>query len=280
MGEDLLPKLPVTVVIPTRNEAKNLGACLSRLGRFEHIWVVDSGSTDSTPDIAREHGARVINFEWPGGYPKKRNWVLLHEAFETPWVLFLDGDEQLPPHFVAEVASALGNTDKVGFWLNYTTHFMGKVLRYGVPQRKLALFRVRAGLYERIEDPGWSTLDMEVHEHPQLDGPIGEIATRIDHLDFRGIEHFIARHNSYSTWEVHRRAQLMADGDGAWARLTKRQKTKYRALDRWWFAPAYFFGTYFIKRGFLDGSAGLHYALLKFTYFQNIKLKIDERVGQ
>lgn len=277
---DRVAVLPVTVVIPTKNEAKNLPQCLSRLGNFACVWVVDSGSTDGTQQIARDHGTRVIDFAWAGGYPKKRNWVLLNEQFETPWVLFLDGDEQVSAEFIHELASALANTDKVGFWLNYTTHFMGKVLKHGLPQRKLALFRVGAGLYERIEDPGWSKLDMEVHEHPQLDGPIGEIGARIDHLDFRGIEHFIARHNSYSTWEVHRRAQLMADTGGAWARLTKRQKTKYRALDKWWFAHAYFFGTYIAKRGFLDGAAGLHYALMKFAYFHDIKLKIDERAGQ
>ena len=269
--------LPVTVVVPTKNEASNLAACLARLGRFARVWVVDSGSTDGTQQIARTHGARVIDFVWAGGYPKKRNWVLLNETFETPWVLFLDGDEHVPPAFVEELAHVLPDSDKAGFWLNYTTHFMGRVLRHGVPQRKLALFRVGAGLYERIEDPGWSRLDMEVHEHPHLDGAAGEIAARIDHLDYRGIEHFIARHNAYSTWEVHRRAQLIDGGDpAAWARLTKRQKTKYRSLDKWWFAPMYFLGTYIVKLGFLDGSAGLHYALLKFAYFHDIKLKIDE----
>lgn len=280
MAQSSPAPLPVTVVVPTRNEAKNLPQCLARLGGFAQVWVVDSGSTDGTQDIARAHGARVIDFAWAGGYPKKRNWVLLNQSFDTPWVLFLDADEQVPPAFATELADALVRTDKVGFWLNYTTHFMGKVLKHGVPQRKLALFRVDAGLYERIEDPGWSKLDMEVHEHPQLAGAIGEITTRIDHLDFRGVEHFIARHNAYSTWEVHRRAQLMADTDGAWERLTKRQKTKYRALDTWWFAPAYFLGTYLLKRGFLDGAAGLDYALLKFGYFHNIKLKIDEQRNQ
>lgn len=268
--------LPVTVVVPTKNEAKNLPQCLARLGAFAQVWVVDSGSTDGTQDIARSHGARVIDFAWSGGYPKKRNWVLLNETFATPWVLFLDGDEQIPPAFVAELGGVIANTDKAGFWLNYTTHFMGRVLKHGLPQRKLALLRVGAGLYERIEDIGWSDLDMEVHEHPQLDGSVGEIAARIDHLDFRGIEHFIARHNSYSTWEVHRRAQLTTDTEGTWARLTKRQKMKYGALARWWFAPAYFLGTYIARGGFLDGIAGLHYALLKFAYFHNIKLKIDE----
>lgn len=273
--------LPVTVVVPTKNEASNLATCLARLGGFAQVWVVDSGSTDGTQDIAHAHGARVIDFEWPGGYPKKRNWVLLNETFETPWVLFLDGDEQVTPAFVAELARVLPLSDKAGYWLNYTTHFMGRVLRHGLPQRKLALFRVGAGLYERIEDPGWSRLDMEVHEHPHLEGETGEIAARIDHLDFRGIEHFLARHNAYSTWEVHRRAQLLGGDDpAAWARLTDRQKTKYRSLDTWWFAAFYFLGTYFGKLGFLDGSAGLHYALLKFAYFHNIKLKIEEARGR
>lgn len=274
-----MTKLPVTVVVPTKNEAQNLPNCLARLGEFGHVWVVDSASTDGTQDIARMYGARVIDFAWDRAFPKKRNWVLLNETFDTPWVLFLDADEQVPPAFVQELSVALKRNDVVGFWLNYTTHFMGKILKHGVTQRKLALFRVGAGLYECIEDPGWSTLDMEVHEHPQLVGPTEEITAKIDHLDFRGIEHFIARHNGYSTWEAHRRAQLRRDGSDAWKRLTKRQRTKYRSLDRWWFAPFYFLVTYVLQLGFLDGPAGLDYALFKFGYFHDIKLKIDELRG-
>jgi glycosyltransferase involved in cell wall biosynthesis len=270
-------KLPVTVVIPTKNEERNLPLCMERLGDFAEIWVVDSGSDDATVRIAEENGARVLQFDWQGGFPKKRNWVLMNETFNTPWVLFLDGDEHIPPEFVTELRGALADATVDGFWLNYTTHFMGRILKRGVPQRKLALFRVGAGLYERIEDPGWSRLDMEVHEHPQLSGPVGEISARIDHRDFRGIEHFIARHNAYSSWEAFRHAQLLADGEAAWEKLTPRQKTKYRSLDRWWFAPLYFLGTYIAKGGIWDGAAGLHYALLKFHYFHSIKLKIDER---
>ncbi len=83
-----------------------------------------------------------------------------------------------------------------------------------------------------------------------------------------------ARHNAYASWEAKRHADLMARGDAAWAALTPRQRTKYRNLSRWWFAPAYFAGTYFLKLGFLDGAAGFHYAFLKLLYFYEIRLKI------
>lgn len=268
--------LPITVVIPVKNEASNLPHCLPLLTDFAAIWVVDSASEDDTVAIAKKAGARIINFAWPGGFPKKRNWVLMNETFETPWVLFLDADERVTSEFVAEAARAVQASDVDGFWLNYTTHFMGGILRHGVPQRKLALFRVGAGLYERIEDPGWSHLDMEVHEHPEIAGKIGEISARIDHQDFRGINQFIDRHNAYASWEANRLREMSASGSDQWQKLTRRQKFKYRALRRWWFAPAYFFGTYFVKLGFLDGWRGLDYALLKKWYFQTIRLKLIE----
>jgi glycosyltransferase involved in cell wall biosynthesis len=268
-------KLPVTVVIPTRDEERNLDACLSRLDAFAHIWVVDSGSTDATRAIAERHGARVIDFAWTGGFPKKRNWVLMNERFDAPWVLFLDADEHVSEAFVAEARAALaGSEGLAGFWLNYETHFMGRLLAHGVRQRKLALFRVGEGFYERIEDPGWSHLDMEVHEHPILHGKIGEILARIDHLDYRGIDHYIARHHAYSSWEANRYHSLMADAGTSSPHLTLRQRAKYRHLAKWWFAPAYFLLTYVAKLGFLDGGAGFHHALLKMIYFYEIRLKI------
>ena len=87
------PVLPVTVVVPVRNEERNIAECLARIRGFAGVLVVDSGSTDRTCDIARQHGAQVITFEWDGRFPKKRNWVLRTQAIDTPWVLFLDADE-------------------------------------------------------------------------------------------------------------------------------------------------------------------------------------------
>lgn len=284
MTQTVLPidKLPITVIVPTRNEESNLDACLSRLGAFAEVWVVDSRSTDGTRAIADRHGARWIDFDWSGEYPKKRNWVLINHPPTTGWVLFLDADERVTDDFVAAARAQLAGADAAmaGFWLRYDNHFMGRVLRHCVPQRKLALFRVGAGLYERIDDRRWSNLDMEVHEHPVLEGKVGEIRAPITHLDYRGIEHYVARHDAYASWEAKRYADLQARGDSAWAALTPRQQTKYRSLARWWFAPAYFIGTYVVRLGFLDGAAGFHHAVLKMIYFYQIRLKIiSDRKG-
>jgi glycosyltransferase involved in cell wall biosynthesis len=270
-----MPAIPVTVVIPVKNEEKNLAACLAALHSFAEVLVADSDSTDSTRKIAEANGAKIINFVWQGGFPKKRNWVLLNYSFSTPWVLFIDADEHLTNEFLHELSARISDDRYVGFWLNYRNHFLGRVLKHGVPQRKLALFRVGAGLYERIDELRWSELDMEVHEHPVLNGPVGEIGAPIDHLDFRGLHHFIDRHNSYSTWEAKRYLQLRAEPKIK-QRFTSRQIKKYEHLSRWWFPPAYFALTYLWHRGFLDGRQGFIYAVLKAYYFVQIREKILE----
>ena len=267
--------LSVTVVIPVKNEASNLPTCLASIPPGLRVLVVDSGSSDDTAAIASIAGATVLQFRWPGGYPKKRNWVLETYPFETPWVLFLDADERMTEAFVGKLEDALNRTDVVGYWLNYHNHFMGKALRHGDPQRKLALFRVGAGLFERIDDAGWSDLDMEVHEHPILDGSIAEIAATMDHLDYRGLHKHIARHNDYSSWEA-RRCLALARDPSAWTRLIPRQRAKYRNLAHWWYAPAYFVFTYIVRLGFLDGRAGLGFAWMKFVYLTEVRLKIIE----
>lgn len=271
--------LPVTVVVPVKNEERNLPRCLAALGGFAHVLVVDSSSTDGTVAIAKAAGAEVIDFHWTGGFPKKRNWVLQTYDFKTDWVLFLDADELVTPAFVSALADALRRPDVVGYWLNYENHFLGRTLRHGVPQRKLALFRVGAGLYERIDDRGWSSLDMEVHEHPILDGPVSALPERIIHHDYRGMDHYLGRHNAYSTWEAQRYCALVRD-PVAWGALTDRQRLKYANLRRWWFAPAYFLVTYVVRAGFLDGWAGFVHAALKLAYFFEVRLKIMEAIGE
>jgi glycosyltransferase involved in cell wall biosynthesis len=271
--------LPVTVVIPVKNEEKNLPSCLAKLVDFAEILVVDSASDDQTRSIAEEAGAKVLDFHWRGGFPKKRNWVLLNYPFTTPWVLFLDADEQLSEAFRHELSKKVEEGVHTGFWLNYRNYFFGKMLRHGVPQRKLALFRVGSGLYERVDDLGWSPLDMEVHEHPVLEGSIGEIAEPIDHLNYRSLHHFIERHNDYSTWEANRYVELRSRFHES-NRFTDRQKLKYRHMERWWFPGAYFGLTYFIRGGFLDGRPGFIYAVFKAFYFIQVQQKIKEITSQ
>jgi glycosyltransferase involved in cell wall biosynthesis len=266
----------ITIVLPVKNEAKNLRRCIDAVSALGAVVVVDSESTDATQVIAEEIGAEVLNFKWDGRFPKKRNWTLRTYNFETEWVLFLDADEFVSPEFIQEVRGAITDTPHVGFWLNFSNHFMGEKLRGGDAFRKLALFRVGAGEYEKIDEDSWSHLDMEVHEHPVLDGSIGEISTPIEHNDFRGLKHYIAKHNEYSSWEAARYIRLLNEQGVEWSGLTARQKKKYRNLAKWWFAPAYFAVSYFVKKGFLDGAVGFHFSLLKAVYFYQIRLKIIE----
>lgn len=101
------------------------------------------------------------------------------------------------------------------------------------------------------------------------------------HRDYRGIEHWIAKHNAYSDWEANRWAWLNRQGPDAWAQLNARQRKKYGNVAKWWFAPAYFLASYVLKKGFLDGAVGFHFALMKAWYFYQIRLKIvEQRQGQ
>jgi glycosyltransferase involved in cell wall biosynthesis len=267
--------IPITVVVPVKNEERNLGRCLGALTRFTEVIVVDSGSTDRTQQIAREAGAKLIEFHWDGRYPKKRNWVLINHTLANDWVLFLDADELVNDHFCDEVAAAIASGQHNGYWLNYTSYFLGRHLRHGVPQRKLALFRAGHGLYERIEEDSWTALDMEVHEHPIVEGPVGEIHAPVEHNDFRGIDAFVDRHRDYARWEA-RRFLLLKQQSGDSRALTQRQRFKYRHLASWWYPLVYFLHSYVVRLGFLDGAAGFQYAFYKTWYFLTIRLTIRE----
>ena len=269
--------LDLTIAIPARNEERNLAGCLQAIGSglAARIVIIDSGSTDRTAEIARQGGAEVVNFTWDGKFPKKRNWFLRNYSITTKWILFLDADEYLTESFRTELEEALQSTDKVGFWLSYTIFFMGKKLRGGYPLRKLALFQVGKGEYERIDEDQWSKLDMEVHEHPVLTGEVGVIRSKIDHQDFRGVSHYVLKHSEYADWEAARFSKTnRTEMASTW---TWKQRLKYRMMRSIFIGPAYFCGSFFVYGGFLDGARGLAFAILKMSYFTQIYCRIKEK---
>jgi glycosyltransferase involved in cell wall biosynthesis len=272
-------RLPVTVVVPVKNEEANIARCLERLGRFEQVVIIDSGSTDRTCEIAAGLGARVVDFCWNGAFPKKRNWFLMNHEIATPWVFFLDADEYVDDAFCNALDKAITREGVDGYWLHYDNFFLGNPIRHGLVQRKLALFRVGKALYERIDERNWSTLDMEIHEHPIVEGEVDEINARIDHRDFKGLAHFINKHKDYALWEARRYA-ILRDDPTIWKHLTNRQKFKYRHITKWWYPMFYFIFTFVVKRGFLDGGSGFHYAMYKAWYFQTIRLLIQEHASE
>lgn len=270
--------LDLTIVIPAKNEEKNLLGCIASIGKdfAKEIVLVDSRSTDNTKKIAFENDVKVIEFNWNGQFPKKRNWFLRNYTLETVWVLFLDADEYLTDEFKHELSKKLNeNNNFVGYWLNYSIYFMGKRLKGGYPLTKLALFKVGKGEYEQIKEDRWSNLDMEIHEHPILAGEVGVIKSKIDHRDFRGVSHYIAKHNEYSSWEASRFLLDINDFEKK-SQWTWKQKIKYMLLESVFIGPIYFVGSFFLMGGFKDGKTGFAFALFKMNYFTQIHCKIKE----
>jgi glycosyltransferase involved in cell wall biosynthesis len=269
--------LSLTIAIPIKNEAVLLQGCIDAIGTnfAAKIIILDSGSTDGSLEIAKENDIEVLDFKWNGQFPKKRNWFLQNYTPSTKWVLFLDADEYLSESFKSEVRKNIDNDNLVGFWLTYTRYFLGEKMKGGYPLRKLALFRVGAGEYERIEENNWSALDMEIHEHPVLEGNTGTIKSEIDHLDFRGISHYVIKHNEYASWEAERFINMDKSDTGR-QRWTWKQKIKYKLMQTPFIGPAYFLGSYFLLGGFRDGSRGLAFSILKASYFTQIYCKVKE----
>ncbi|MDV6032217.1 MAG: glycosyltransferase family 2 protein [Phycisphaera sp. RhM] len=272
-----MPQLDLTIVIPTKNDAERLSGCLQAIGKefASEVVVVDSGSEDDTAEVVARFDATLVQFHWNGKFPKKRNWFLRNHTPKTRWVLFLDSDEILTDDFKRELAKTLPESKAFGYWMNYSIYFMGQELKHGYPLKKLALFRVGAGEYERIDESRWSHLDMEIHEHPIIEGEVGKIESKIDHRDFRDVSHYIAKHNEYSSWEARRFLQMQSLGETTMP-LTLKQKIKYRLIESPFAGIVYFLGAYFMMGGFLDGKRGLAFALLKMGYFTQVYCKIQE----
>jgi glycosyltransferase involved in cell wall biosynthesis len=273
--------LDLTIAIPVKNEEVNLTKCLTAIGKnlARHIVVIDSGSTDRTKEIAGSFGVEIIDFNWNGKFPKKRNWYLRNHPLRTKWILFLDADEYLTPEFKSELHKALMKGDKAGYWLSYSVYFLGKKLRGGYPLRKLALFKVASGEYEHIDEERWSQLDMEVHEHPIIQGDIGIIKSKIDHQDYRGISNFIIKHNEYASWEAARFLKAMASPNAS-LKWTFKQKLKYQLMNSVFLTPVFFIGSFIMYGGFRDGVRGFAHEVLRMSYYMQIYCRIKETRNQ
>ena len=264
-------KIPISVILSVKNEALNLPFCLDKLKRFDQIVVVDSGSTDDTGRIAKDMGAEVIQFQWDGKFPKKRNWALRNATLFHEWILFLDADEFVSEAFVSEVEHKITDPNFNGYTIKFQNYFMGKKLKYGYGFQKSALFKKSKGAYEKVDEDLWSHLDMEVHEHPIIEGNVGVIKSKVIHKDFKNLEHYIAKHNAYSTWEAQRYLQLKQSKN---KQLSLNQKIKYGLLTTGLLPAVYFLGAYFFKLGFLDGKEGFYLARFKSHYFFQIQTKV------
>jgi glycosyltransferase involved in cell wall biosynthesis len=262
-------KVPVSILIPAKNEARNLPRCLAGVRWAAEVWVVDSQSTDGSAAIAAEHGARVAQFEFNGTWPKKKNWALETLPWAHPWVFVLDADEVLPPAAEAEIRAIVEDAGHPldGYWINRRFNFMGQWLRHAYyPNWNLRLFRHRLGRYEKLTAAATESGDNEVHEHVVVQGRTGRLRCELDHYAFPTIEVFVEKHNRYSNWEARVALEETQKSGLQLGNANRRRRLKRLARRlpfRPWLRFAY---VYFWQRGFLDGRAGFYFARLHAMY--------------
>jgi glycosyltransferase involved in cell wall biosynthesis len=282
-------KLPVSVLIPAKNEELNLPACLESVARADEVFVVDSQSSDRSIEICHEYGANVIQFKFNGRWPKKKNWSLENLPFRNEWVLIVDCDERITPELWEEIAIAIANPDYEGYYLNRRVFFLGHWLRYGgrYPDWNLRLFKHQLGRYENLNTEDIpNTGDNEVHEHVILQGNVGYLKEDMLHIDYRDVYHWLERHNRYSNWESRVYYNLIMDQSEAGTiggKLLGDAVQRKRFLKKIWvklpFKPFLrFILVYFLQLGFLDGKAGYMYARLISQYEYQIGVKLYELI--
>lgn len=263
----------VSVLILTYNEADNLPICLSSVVGSNDVVILDSCSTDGTRDIAVQHGARVYVhpfINWADQY----NYALGSIPFKNPWVLMLDADELCPEPLWQEIEILLrGSPDFDAYAIPYRNMFWGSWIKHSssYPIWIPRLFRAGRPIYE----------DREVN--PTIRIPAGRLQNQFVHHSFRkGLEHWIAKHNSYSTQEALETLKHLRSGTADWRGLfdadpIRRRRALKNLSFRLPFRPILkFVYMYFFRRGFLDGLPGLRYCTLQAVYEYMIVLKVAE----
>lgn len=224
---------PLSVIITTFNEAENLPRALASVAWADDILVVDSFSTDSTPDLARQAGARVEQRPYKSPADQK-NWAIPLAKHE--WVLLLDADEAATPALRSEVQHWLGQRD-IPFdaaWIGRNNYFLGRRIRYSGWQGDAVIrfFHRDRARYRAVQ----------VHEEIETDGLlVGRLKGRLEHYTYRSLDHFLDKMRRYAIWSAQDHAA----------------RTPRLTLFHLYLKPAFrFFKHYLLRQGFRDGKAG------------------------
>ena len=268
----------ISTLILTKNEQQDLPGCLDSIAWCDDIHILDSESTDNTAAIARARGALVTVRPFDN-YASQRN-AAIRLPFRYPWVLVLDADERPTPELSAELqhTARTAPADVSAFRLRRRDFLWGTWLKHA----QLSPFYIRLIRPERVH------YIREINEILEVNGPVGELLAPLDHLAFsKGLAHWVAKHNAYST----REAELLASGDAVRAASlqqalfakdfhTRRiaQKALFyklpgRPLIKWLFMM-------FLRGAVLDGHAGITYATLQAFYEYLIQTKRTELLRQ
>jgi len=257
----------ITPVILTFNEEKNLAACLSSLSGFPRVFVVDSGSTDATPQICKEYGAQFVYHSFLN-HATQWQWALDHLEIETDWVLALDADYVVTPELRDRILREIPrlSSEVVGVYVRHLYQFGGGVIRFGGTKRtRMPIFRrkrARTDAGDLVDSRfvvngkivQWPEALLEYNRNDD-DSSVwlmkqDKYALRLaveEELRRRGLRCWTGKPDLFGT----------ADERFSWLR------------DRWLHMPlfvrplAYFLYRYVFAGGFLDGRAGFLYAALQ-----------------
>jgi glycosyltransferase involved in cell wall biosynthesis len=265
---------PISVLILTKNEQLDLPGALASVAWSNDIHVFDSHSTDGTEEIARAFGAHVSTRAFDD-YATHRN-AAFALPFKHPWLFLLDADERPTPELAAEmqrvVREAPANT--AGYRLRRRDFLFGTWLKHA----QISPY------YIRLVRPARARYTRAINEVLEVDGPIADLVHPLDHFPFsKGIAHWIAKHNTYSTMEAElivRQQGLqqpslrtaLRDPDFHTRRLHQKAlfyRLPGRPLIKWCYMM-------FVRGAVLDGSAGVAYATLQSIYEYFIVLKTKE----
>ena len=267
----------ISVLILTKNEERDLPGCLKSVAWSDDVHVLDSLSTDATVALAQQAGAHVSSRAFDG-YASQRNHGLglpfIHE-----WLLILDADERIPAALAAELTTFVQTAaqDVAAARFRRRDIWWGRWLKHAqISPYYVRLVRPRRARYER-----------EVNEVLEIDGRIVDLAESFDHYPFsKGLDHWIAKHNTYSRME----AQVVAERSGvtpSWKTALMDADFNTRRLHQkalFYRMPARpmikFFYMVVVRRAFLDGWAGIRYALLQSIYEYFIVLKTKEILAE
>ncbi len=234
---------PLTALIPTLNEERNLPECIESVKWADEILVVDSYSTDRTVEISRAAGARVLQHPYENSAAQK-NWAIPQASHE--WVLIVDADERVTPELRSEVEAVVRNsqTAEPGYWIRRRNYFLGREIRRCGWQRDrvLRLFQRDAGRYVQK----WVHAEVHLSETGTLNGALV-------HYSYRTLGDYLGKAERYATWGAR---DLFEAG---------RQSGPLGILGHALFK---FLKMYVFQRGFLDGVHGLLLCILgSFTVF-------------
>lgn len=257
----------ISILIPTFNEEKNLPHALASCSFADQVFVLDSGSRDGTREVAESTGAHFVYHPWEG-YARQKNWGLKNLPFTTDWIFILDADEVITPKLRDELLAVAADrtASEAGYYINRFFVWEGEEIRHCgyYPSWNLRFFRKGKAFYE----------EREVHEHMIVDGLVGYLKGEMHHEDRRGRDYLWQKHLRYAELEAGEMLKIVSGqstgglkpsffGNG----LERRRAIKERI---WPYLPGRwalrFLYMYVLKRGFLDGAAGLDMCLFMTRY--------------